>query len=120
MHFANQQQWAKKAHGMEAKKETCAEEKKASLGEALEKGIIIFLFCAVLNSPYRAVGTSSLWSPGRLTPNGGARNGTFILYKSIILILFSFSYYKIHNLIIDIIYYLGRYDKDINYKINII
>lgn len=75
MRFANRQQGTKKTHGMETEKETCAEEKRASLGEALEKGILIILVCADLNSPYRAVGTSSLWSSGRLTPNGGARNG---------------------------------------------
>lgn len=68
----------KKTHGIEAEKETCAEEKRASLGEALEKGILIFLVCAVLSNPNRVTGTSSLWSSGRLTPNGGARNGNKI------------------------------------------
>ena len=76
MRFANRQQGAKKTHGRKAEKETWAEEKRASLWEALEKGILIFIICAVLNSSYRAVGTSSLWSSGRLTPNGGARDGT--------------------------------------------
>ena len=73
--FANRQQGAKKIHGREAEKETCAGEKRASLGEALEKGIIMLFVCADLNSSYRAVGTSSLWSSGRLTPDGGARDG---------------------------------------------
>lgn len=80
--FANRQQGAKKTHGRKAEKETCAEEKRASLGEALEKGILILIVCAVLNSSYRAVGTSGLWSSGRPTPNGGARNGE-IIYKII-------------------------------------
>lgn len=75
MRFANRQQGTKKTHGMEAKKETCAEEKRASLGEALEKGIIMLPVCAVLSNSERVAGTSSLWSSGRLTPDGGARNG---------------------------------------------
>jgi len=59
-----------------AKKETCAEEKRASLGEALEKGILIFIVCATLSNSNRVAGTSSLWSSDRLTSNGGARDGT--------------------------------------------
>lgn len=74
--FANRQQEAEKTHGRKAEKETCAEEKRASLGETLEKGIIMLLVCAVLNSSYRAVGTSGLWSSGRPTLDSGARNGT--------------------------------------------
>ncbi len=88
--FANRQQEAEKTHGRKAEKETCAEEKRASLGEALEKGTIMLLVCAVLNSSYRAVGTSSLWSSGRPTPNGGARNGKR-LYIFHIMFMFSIS-----------------------------
>lgn len=73
--FANRQQEAEKTHGRKAEKETCAEEKRASLGEALEKGFLIFIVCAVLSNPCRVAGTSGLWSSGRPTPNGGARNG---------------------------------------------
>ena len=68
MRFANRQQGTDTIWYRKAKKETYAEEKRASLGEAVEKGIIMLLVCAVLNSSYRAVGTSSLWSSGRPTP----------------------------------------------------
>ena len=75
---ANRQQGAKKTHGRKAEKETCAGEKRGSpWGEPIGKeGITMLLVCAVLNNSERVVGTSSLWSSCRLTPDGGARNGT--------------------------------------------
>jgi len=44
-------------------------------GNGWQRGILMPLVCAVLNSPYRAVGTSGLWSLGRPTPDGGDGNG---------------------------------------------
>jgi len=57
------------------KKKHVPKKKRASLGEALEMGILMFLICAVLSNSDRVAGTSGLWSSGRPTPNGGARNG---------------------------------------------
>lgn len=41
----------------------------------MEKGIIMLLVCAALSNSNRVAGTSGLWSSGRPTPDGGARDG---------------------------------------------